>query len=102
MGWRLRVWGCMNSIILLVSITTLLEALRLRFLTSARHSAQRVILAMCFDSHLLAHVENGTGRAVGEIACADVFPKGNEKPVDLDPVAPGECFAERYHRFFRR
>ena len=61
-----------------------------------------MILAMSLNSHLLAHIQNRTGGAVGEIARADVFSKGNEKSIDLDPIAAREFFAERDHRFFRR
>jgi hypothetical protein len=54
---------------------------------------------MSLHSHLLAHIQNGTGGAVGEIAGADVLSKWNEEPVDFDPIAARELFTQGRHGF---
>ena len=56
---------------------------------------------MCFDAHLLAHFQNGAGGAVRQVTGADVFPKGDEQTIDLNPIAAGQFFAERNHCLLR-
>jgi len=57
---------------------------------------------MSFDSHLLAQLQNGTSGAVWEIAGANVFSKGDQESIDLDPIAAREFLTQRDHCLFRR
>jgi hypothetical protein len=57
---------------------------------------------MSLNPDLLAHLQDGAGGTVGEVSRANMFSKGDKKPVDLDPVATGEGFTQRNHRLFRR
>jgi hypothetical protein len=84
LGWRLRAGDGINSILLLFDPIFWGD------------------LAMSLYPYLLAHLQNGAGGTVRQVSRADMFAKGDKKPVDLDPVATWECFTQRNHRLFWR
>jgi 5-formyltetrahydrofolate cyclo-ligase len=53
------------------------------------------------DSHLLAHLQHGTGGALGQVPCANVLSERYQQTVDLHPIALRKYLFERYHRLFR-
>src|SRR5687767_14479443 len=56
---------------------------------------------MSLDTHLLAHIQDGTGGAVRKVAGADMLAEGDEQPVDLDPIAARQFGFKGQQRFFR-
>jgi hypothetical protein len=57
---------------------------------------------MPFDTDLSAHSQNRAGRAFGKRSSADVFAKGHQQAIDVDPMRAREDIFQRGQSLLRR